>query len=40
MDVQILRLRRLLEDDTANPKYIITLRGKGYMLIPGGESAQ
>ncbi len=40
VDVQILRLRRLLEDDPANPKYIVTLRGKGYMLIPGGESAQ
>jgi len=32
IDVQILRLRRVLEDDPAQPRYILTVRGKGYML--------
>lgn len=39
IDVQILRLRRLLEVDPANPKYILTLRGRGYMLTEGGDQA-
>jgi two-component system phosphate regulon response regulator OmpR len=37
IDVQILRLRRLLEVAPANPKYILTIRGRGYMLTEGGE---
>lgn len=32
IDVQITRLRRKIEEDTANPKYLRTVRGKGYML--------
>ncbi|MDF1692235.1 MAG: response regulator [Zhongshania sp.] len=32
VDVQILRIRRLLEDDPSGSKYIVTVRGKGYML--------
>lgn len=32
IDVQILRLRRALEDDPAQPRLILTVRGKGYML--------
>jgi len=32
IDVQILRLRRALEADPAQPRYILTVRGKGYML--------
>lgn len=32
IDVRILRLRRLLEADPAQPRYILTVRGKGYML--------
>ena len=32
VDVQIFRLRRLLEADTANPIYLKTVRGIGYML--------
>ncbi|WP_230970513.1 response regulator [Nitrogeniibacter aestuarii] len=32
IDVQILRLRRVLEDDPAQPRLILTVRGKGYML--------
>lgn len=40
IDVQILRLRRLLEVDPANPKYILTVRGRGYMLTEGGDSTR
>lgn len=39
IDVQILRLRRLLEDDAAKPKLIMTVRGKGYMLSVGEPAA-
>ena len=34
VDVTISRLRRALEDDPANPRYIQTLRGRGYVFIP------
>jgi two-component system phosphate regulon response regulator OmpR len=37
IDVQILRLRRLLEQDPAAPRYILTVRGKGYLLSDGRE---
>ena len=33
VDVQITRLRKKLEKDTKNPRYLQTVRGKGYMLI-------
>lgn len=33
LDVQISRLRRLLEDDPAKPNYLQTVRGVGYVLI-------
>lgn len=33
IDVQINRLRRKLEDDPANPKYLQTMRGQGYRLL-------
>lgn len=32
VDVQINRLRKKLEDSSAKPKYIITVRGAGYVL--------
>ncbi len=32
IDVQILRLRRLLEEDPGKPRHILTVRGKGYVL--------
>jgi len=32
IDVQINRLRRKIEDDPANPKYLQTVRGAGYRL--------
>ena len=34
IDVQITRLRRKIEVDVKNPRYIITVRGEGYMLMP------
>lgn len=34
VDVQITRLRRRLEDDPAKPRYVQTVRGIGYSLIP------
>ena len=33
VDVQITRLRKKIEADTKNPRYLQTVRGKGYMLI-------
>ncbi len=32
IDVQVTRLRRKIEEDTKNPRYLQTLRGKGYLL--------
>lgn len=32
VDVQVTRLRKRLEADPANPDYLITVRGEGYML--------
>ena len=32
IDVQINRLRRKIESDPANPVYLQTVRGKGYIL--------
>jgi two-component system phosphate regulon response regulator OmpR len=36
VDVQILRLRRLIEDDAASPRYIQTVWGVGYLFAPDG----
>jgi len=33
VDVQITRLRKKIEIDTKNPRYLQTVRGKGYRLI-------
>jgi len=33
IDVQITRLRKKIEQDSKNPRYLQTVRGKGYMLI-------
>lgn len=38
IDVQVSRLRRLLEEDPANPRYIQTVWGLGYVFVPDGES--
>ena len=32
IDVQITRLRRKIEEDTRTPRYLQTVRGKGYLL--------
>lgn len=32
IDVQVTRLRRKIESDTRNPRHLLTVRGKGYML--------
>jgi two-component system, OmpR family, phosphate regulon response regulator OmpR len=32
IDVQVTRLRRKIEEDTRAPRYLLTARGKGYML--------
>ena len=34
VDVQINRLRRKIERNPANPVYLQTVRGKGYILYP------
>ena len=33
IDVQITRLRKKIEPDSKNPRYLRTVRGKGYMLL-------
>jgi two-component system phosphate regulon response regulator OmpR len=35
LDVQISRLRKMLEPDPSNPRYIQTVWGVGYVFIPG-----
>ena len=37
IDVQVSRLRRMLEEDPANPRYIQTVWGLGYVFVPDGE---
>jgi two-component system phosphate regulon response regulator OmpR len=34
VDIQVTRLRRKIERDPANPRYLRTVRGRGYMLTP------
>ena len=36
IDVQISRLRKLVEDDAAKPRYLQTVWGFGYVFIPDG----
>jgi len=38
IDVQISRLRRMIEDDPANPRYIQTVWGLGYVFVPDGRA--
>ncbi len=37
IDVPVWRLRRLLEDNPAIPRRIVTLRRVGYVFVPDGE---
>jgi two-component system phosphate regulon response regulator OmpR len=34
VDVQVTRLRRKIEPDPRQPRYLLTVRGVGYMLAP------
>ncbi len=36
VDAQVARLRRKIEDDPKQPRYLVTVRGRGYALIEGG----
>jgi two-component system phosphate regulon response regulator OmpR len=38
IDVQVSRLRRMLEEDPANPRYIQTVWGLGYVFVPDGSA--
>jgi two-component system phosphate regulon response regulator OmpR len=37
LDVPIWRLRRVIEDDPASPRYVQTVRGKGYVFVPDAD---
>jgi two-component system phosphate regulon response regulator OmpR len=37
LDVQVSRLRKLIETDPQNPRYIQTVWGVGYVFIPDGD---
>ena len=38
IDVQISRLRKIVEDDPSHPRHIQTVWGFGYVLVPDGDS--
>lgn len=38
VDVQMTRLRRKLEENPSEPRYLLTVRGKGYRLVAEPES--
>jgi two-component system, OmpR family, phosphate regulon response regulator OmpR len=37
IDVQVWRLRRILETDPSTPRFVQTVRGRGYVFVPNGE---
>lgn len=39
IDVQISRLRRMIEEEPAHPRYIQTVWGLGYVFVPDGSRA-
>ena len=39
IDVRVNRLRKKIEEDPANPAYIRTQRGQGYLFLPQGKNA-
>ena len=39
IDIQISRLRKLIEEDSAKPRYIQTVWGFGYVFVPDGGAA-
>ena len=39
VDIRIMRLRKKIEADPANPKFLRTVRGEGYIFsLPTGDS--
>jgi two-component system phosphate regulon response regulator OmpR len=40
IDVQISRLRRMIEPDPSKPRYIQTVWGVGYVFVPDGNSGK
>ena len=38
LDVQVSRLRKMLEEDPANPRYIQTVWGVGYVFVPDADA--
>ena len=38
IDVQVTRLRRKVEADPREPRFLHTVRGRGYVLKPGGSA--
>jgi DNA-binding response OmpR family regulator len=41
VDIRIMRLRKKIEDDPGNPKFLRTVRGEGYIFsLPGEEAAE
>lgn len=39
LDVQVSRLRRMLEDDPTHPRFIQTVWGVGYVFVPDGAAS-
>ncbi len=39
IDIQVSRVRKLIEPDHAHPRYIQTVWGFGYVFVPDGEAA-
>jgi two-component system, OmpR family, phosphate regulon response regulator OmpR len=39
IDIQVSRLRKLIEPDNAHPRYIQTVWGFGYVFVPDGDAA-
>ncbi|VXC91113.1 Transcriptional regulatory protein OmpR [Burkholderia sp. 8Y] len=40
LDVPIWRLRRIIESNPSSPKYIQTLRGKGFVFVPDADAPE
>jgi len=40
IDVQVSRLRKLVEEDPAKPRYIQTVWGFGYVFVPDGKKSE
>jgi DNA-binding response OmpR family regulator len=41
VDIRIMRLRKKIEEDPANPKFLRTVRGEGYIFsLPGEEAVE